>query len=429
YYYPPYGYPYPYPYPPRPRPAKGEGYRAVLGWIVSIGSALLVLGGLALLGLLLLDTAVGARFSLASLAGSVGLIVAAVAGGGGGLYLGITALLKRPSVRLSLPSAWLWLAATAVTIGGAIVLWNAQPAPGPLAAILPLFMLAGALPAATILAYTAQRLDSPTTWRHMLVSLVYGAVVATLLASIIEGVLFVALVVVLSRFGVNVTFGESFIQNFDPSNPIQVLMFVLVASVVAPVVEEGFKPLGAVFLLPRVRGPAEAFLLGLAAGEGFAVIETLTYFGLGQADWINVAIDRIGAGLLHGVGAGMGALGWYYVFRGKGVPLRWLRGFGALAYAVVQHAIFNASGLIGIVPPIGRWLSSPAPLVWLGTLPIERSFVVELVLYSLVFGMLTFMTGRLRHAPQSPATGDAPAAVPEARGPEQVPALVMGGAR
>ncbi|HEV2238746.1 MAG TPA: PrsW family glutamic-type intramembrane protease, partial [Ktedonobacterales bacterium] len=221
----------------------------------------------------------------------------------------------------------------------------------------------------------------------------------------------------------------NFLQNFDPSNPTQVLMFILVASVAAPVVEEGFKPLGAVLLLPRVRGPAEAFLLGLAAGEGFAVIETLTYFGLGQADWINVAIDRIGAGLLHGVGAGMGALGWYYLIRGKGVPLRWLRGFGALAYAVVQHGIFNGSVLIGNVAPIGRWLSSPAPLISLGALPIERSFVVELVLYALVLSVLTYMTGRLRHAPQSPATGDAPVAALEARGPEQTPAVVLGGAR
>ncbi|HEV2237208.1 MAG TPA: hypothetical protein VGR57_11155, partial [Ktedonobacterales bacterium] len=218
YYYPAYGYPYPYPYPPRPRPAKGERYRAVLGWIVTIGSGLLLLGGLGLLGLLLLDTAIGAHFSLASVAGTVGLIVAAALGGGGGLYLGITALLKRPSVRLSLPPAWVWLTATVVVIGGEIVIWNAQPAPGSLFAILPLFMLAGALPAGTILAYAARRLGFPTTWRHMLVSLIYGAVVATLLASIIEGLLFIALVIVLARFGVDVTFGENFLQNFDPSN-------------------------------------------------------------------------------------------------------------------------------------------------------------------------------------------------------------------
>jgi RsiW-degrading membrane proteinase PrsW (M82 family) len=434
YYYPyyyPNGYPYygGYQYPPKPRQAKGEGYRTVIAWIVTIGSALLLLGGMGLLALLLLEAAGGARFSLAALATVAGFVIGTLAGGGGGLYFGITALLKRPSARFGLPPAWYWLLATVAVLGGEVVLWNLNSAPGAALAILPLFMLAGALPAGTILAYAARRLGSPSTWRHMLLSLVYGAVVATLVASIVETLLFAAIVLVMERFGANVTVDQNFLQNFDPTSPIQVLLFVLLASVVAPIVEEGFKPLGAVLLLPRVRGPAEAFLLGLAAGEGFAVIETLSYFGLGQADWITVAIDRVGAGLLHGVGAGLGALGWYYLIRGKGVNRRWLLGFGALGYAVLQHAVFNASGLIVILPPIGHWLNSTAPLVSLGALPIERSFLVELTLYALVFVMLTYVTGRLRHAPQSSATGATPTALPGVRGPEQVPALAMGGSR
>jgi RsiW-degrading membrane proteinase PrsW (M82 family) len=425
YYYPYYAYPYPY--PPKPRPAKGEGYRLTLAWITTIGSALLVLGSLGLGALLLLASVGGAEFSLAALADTTGLILAALAGGAAGLYFGIRALVKAPSARFGLPPAWVWLLATLVAFAAEVVLWNLQPTPGPVVKFLPLFILAGALPAATILAFAAQRLDYPSTWRHTLVSLVYGAVVATLVASIVEAVLFIAVVAILQGLGIQVTFGENFLQSFDPSDPLQVLMFVLVASVIAPVIEEGFKPLGAVLLLPRVRGPAEAFLLGLAAGEGFAVIETLSYFGLGQADWISVAIDRIGAGLLHGVGAGMGALGWYYLIRGKGVSRRWLLGFGALGYAVVQHAIFNASGLITAAPLVGRWLNSAAPLVSLGSLPIERSFLVVLVLYSLVLAMLVFVTGRLRRAPQTPATGDAPAT--QAHGAAAAPALTAGGAR
>jgi RsiW-degrading membrane proteinase PrsW (M82 family) len=427
YYYYPY-YAYPYPYMPKPRPAKGEGYRMTLAWITTIGSALLVLGGLGVVVLLLLASLGGAQFSLASLAGTTGLAIGALAGGGGGLYFGIRAILKLPSARFGLPPAWVWLLATVAALGSEVVLWNVQSTPGPVLAVLPIFILAGALPAATILAFAAQRLDYPSTWRHMTLSLVYGAVVATLVASIVETELFLAAVAILARLGIHVTFGESFLQSFDPSDPLQVLMFVLAASVVAPIIEEGFKPLGAVLLLPRVRGPAEAFLLGLAAGEGFAVIETLSYFGLGQADWITVAIDRVGAGLLHGVGAGMGALGWYYLFRGKGVSHRWLLGFGALAYAVIQHGIFNASGLVVIVPPIGRWLNSAMPLATLGSLPIERSFLVELMMYALVLAMLIFVTGRLRRVPQAPTTGSTPTSA-EARGSEQAPAMAAGGAR
>jgi RsiW-degrading membrane proteinase PrsW (M82 family) len=428
YYYPYPSYGYPYAYPLKPQPAKGEGYRLFLAWFTTIGCGLMLLAGLGLSGLLLLASLGGARFSLAGLGELSGLCIGAVAGGAAGLYFGIRAIVKQPSARFGLPPAWVWLATTVAAFGGEVVLWNVQTTPTPEVAILPLFILAGALPAGTILAFTAERLQNPSTWRHMIISLLYGAVVATLLAAIIESVLFVALVALLANFGIHVNFGENFLQTFDPSNPVQVLMFVLIASVVAPLIEEGVKPVGAIFLLPRVRGPAEAFLLGLAAGEGFAVIETLTYFGLGQADWITVAIDRVGAGLLHGVGAGMGALGWYYLVRGKGLPRRWLWGYGALAYAVVQHGIFNASGLIGAVPLIGRWLSSARPLVLLGALPIERGFLIEGIMYALVLIMLVYMTGLLRRAPQSPATGAAPAPG-GARVAERVPAMAAGGAR
>jgi RsiW-degrading membrane proteinase PrsW (M82 family) len=426
YAYPYYGYPYPYPL--KPQPAKGEGYRLALAWITTIASGLMLLAALGLSGLFLLASLGGGRFSLATLGDVAGLCIGAVVGGVAGLYFGIRALVKQPSARFGLPPAWVWLVATLVVFGGEVVLWNVQTTPTPELAVLPLFMLAGALPAATILAFAAQRLGYPSTWRHVVISLVYGAVVATLVASFVESALFLALVVLLARFGIHINFGENFLQTFDPSNPLQVLMFILVASVVAPLVEEGFKPIGAVFLLPRVRGPAEAFLLGLVAGEGFAVIETLSYFGLGQADWISVAIDRVGAGLLHGVGAGMGAVGWYYLIRGKGVPQRWLWGFGALGYAVIQHGIFNAASLMGNAPLIGRWLSSAEPLATLGALPIERSILVEGVLYALVLSVLIYMTGLLRRAPQSPATGVAPTSA-GAREPQPMPAMAAGGAR
>ena len=56
---------------------------------------------------------------------------------------------------------------------------------------------------------------------------------------------------------------------------------------------------------------------GLAGGIGFDMFETVGYIGQGQADWIYVAIERVGAGLLHGVGAGMSALGWYYLIAAR----------------------------------------------------------------------------------------------------------------
>jgi RsiW-degrading membrane proteinase PrsW (M82 family) len=398
----------------------------VLAWIVTIGGGLSLVGGL-LLGLLTAVSALmGAQNSLEVLASDGGLTLAALLGGVAGLVYGILAILRRPSPRFGFPRAWIFLGLTALAIGGGVVLWNALPAPGSALAILPLVFLAGLLPVLTILAFTARRLRFPTTWRHLVLSVAFGAVAATVLASILEAILLIAIVVILIALGfpLGAAVGPN---NFNPSSPGQVIAVLLLVSVVAPIVEEGLKPLGVVLLMQRLRGPNEAFLLGLAAGLGFAVVETLTYFGMGQADWIDVAIGRVGAGLLHGVGAGMGALGWYYLIRGKGVSRRWLRGFGALLYAVLQHAIFNGSTLITLIPPVRRILAAP---IYLGRLQLGGDTWVPFIFYAIILGVLIVVTGRLRRlspdvlppktAPIRPA-----ASAPADRTPQPMP----GGAR
>src|SRR5207244_13430236 len=130
--------------------------------------------------------------------------------------------------------------------------------------------------------------------------------------------------------------------------------------------------LGALRIMRRLRTTASAFLKGMAAGVGFSIFETLSiYVGRGEADWIVVAIERLGAGFLHGVGAGMGALAWYYVVNGKGVRLRWLRAIGCFLYAVVQHGIYNGVAVLVSLPqPWSKLLQQP---IYLYHLPLDMS--------------------------------------------------------
>lgn len=411
--------------PQPPRKAPGETYRTVLAWIVTVGSGLCIVGGL-LLGLLSAVAYVRGGLGLAALGDFVGVFGAPLVGGIAGLYFGITALMHRPSVRFSFPHWGIFLGLAVLAIGGDVVIWNVAAVPGSALAMLPLFVLAGLLPALAILAFAARRLHYPTTWRHVMMSLVYGAAVAPLVASILNLAAYYLIVVALQSFGVNVTFDANFLQNLNPSNAGEAIAFLLLGSVAAPLIEEGLKPLGAVLVMPRLRGPNEAFLVGMAAGLGFAVVETLGYFGMGEADWVTVAIGRFGAGLVHGVGAGMAAMGWYYLIRGKGVSHRWLRGFGALSYAVVQHALFNGSNLLGVVPPIGAWLSQP---VYLGRLPLDGGVWLAFALYALILVVLLVVSGRLRSMPASGAKPDSPGAR-DAGGPANLtPQPVQGGAR
>ena len=138
--------------------------------------------------------------------------------------------------------------------------------------------------------------------------------------------------------------------------------------------EEGFKPLAVVTMIGRIRNASEAFILGMACGIGFDLIETISYMGIGYNGWINVAVDRSTAGLLHGVGAGMMALGWYYITHKDALKRNHIQiGLGCMLYAILQHAIWNGSFILQFLPdPIGpyleNWHNSP---FWLsiGCLP------------------------------------------------------------
>ena len=405
----------------------GEVYALVVAWIVFSFGILSVVGGLLLLLIGGVAAANGSGDSLAVLTTFAGFTLGPILGGVLAIVYGISRAMKRPSAAPNLPSALVMLALTIIALGAAVVLWHFYTSPGLAFAVLPLALIAGFLPALTILAYGVQRLGPATTRRHLWLSLFFGATMAPLFAIIFEGIASLLIFLGLRIARPDLSSGISDVTNTAPQNATDVLFLLLVLAVVAPLVEEGLKPLGVVFIMRRLRSPAEAFLLGLAAGVGFDMVETIGYIGSGQADWVSVAIQRVGAGLLHGLGAAMAALGWYYLINGKGVPRRWLKGFGGLAYAVLQHGFFNASNLLGLVPgPIGDLMSKT---LYLGRLPLDSGTILFFGYYAIILGILVYMTGRLRHNMNAPVgTAPAlPAAPPPPSGSEPQP--VAGGVR
>ena len=436
------GYPYPYPaYPysqpywgyayPAPvvkRRAPGEVYGLVVAWIVFSVGILSIVGGLLVLLLGGLVAATGSGDSLSALTTFAGYTLGPILGGVLAIVYGITKVMKRPSPPPSLPPTLVMLALTIIALGAAVALWHFYPAPGLAFAVLPLALLAGFLPALTILTYGVRQLGQTTTRRRFWLSLFFGATMAPLFAIIFEGIATLLLALGLKIIRPDLSTDITNLTNTAPQNLTDVIFLLLVLSVVAPLVEEGLKPLGAVLIMRRLRTPAEAFLLGLAAGIGFDMVETISYIGSGQADWISIAIQRIGAGLLHGLGAAMAAWGWWYLINGKGVPRRWLLGFGGLAYAVLQHGVFNGSNLLGLLPgPIGDLMSKT---VYLGQLPLDSGTILFFGYYVIILGILVSMITRLRRAPNAPprtTTGTAGTA-PDGSAPAE-PQPVAGGAR
>ncbi|HEX6798131.1 MAG TPA: PrsW family glutamic-type intramembrane protease [Ktedonobacterales bacterium] len=420
-----YGYPSPFMYPSfaayrKLYPSRAEDYAQVVsGFVLGMGVVAILFS--VLVALVALVEAVGGTLdSLPVLDIVVVPLIAGLAGGGITIYYGIRGLLRKASPRFTLPNPLLFVGLTVAVLIAAILQWHLDlgSGPGPALASLPEVLLSGILPALAILAFVAWRLHYPATRRHVWMSLIYGCTLAPLLAILLE-VIFGQVVGLIS---------PSSTTNINPRDPSTLIHLLLELSVGAPLIEEGVKPLAAIVIMPRLRTPMAAFLVGLAGGIGFDMFETtFTYIGTGQADWVIVALVRVGAGLLHGLGAGMVALGWYYFINGRGVRLRWLRGFGCLVYAVLQHAIFNGSTvLVLLLPdPVVKALEQPFSIGQLPLQYLDLLFLMPdvLILIVLIVVMQGLMRGWRKRMSDSLPVGGIPAPYDASAAPAMIGGL------
>lgn len=408
YYYPPYYYPtYGYAnfYAAQPQRPKRDGYLFTMAIISTVCSSIVLLTGLlCTLFLALFALAAGTSTSTSSqpeaLFGGIvlftALALAGLVGGSFGLFHSINSLLKRRSREFKLPRSGIFLGLYVILlIIGFIVRGSAQVIANiPLSIFL--IALAGLLPAMTILSFTIRRLHYPkearwpTTWRRFAIALISGATSAILIALILEEVL--GLIV---QLGLNLTSFNLNDTTNVPSDPRAILYLFLVASVIAPIVEETAKPLAVIALIGRMNSAAEAFFLGMACGIGFDLIETTGYISEGYRNWVDVAVERSTAGLLHGFGAGMTALGWYFLTHRNSLKnRRVLIAIGCIIYAMVQHAIWNASSLLVLLPaPIGPFLNNGQ--IMIGSYPLQSILLVYLIISILILVFLIFVTGKL----------------------------------
>jgi len=403
-------------YPWQPPQPKRDGYLFGVAISSVVGSSLLVLAGLGCLGLLLLFAAIPTTAKLspsdyfAGIMLFMSLAIAGVVGGGFALYHSIrSAFLQKPSADFSMPQFWIFVLLYLVVIGVAYVLQTQGQAVAYLPLTAVLIVLAAIFPALAVLALGVRRLHFPkssrwpTSWRRFTLALVSGATLSIGLAAVLE-LAFLTLLLRGQTVNPLLCIDQPNISNCQAQDVYNMLL-VLVA-VIAPLIEETVKPLAVVILIGRVRSAAEAFVLGLACGIGFDLIETTGYIGAGYQDWLNTALIRTGSGLLHGFGAAMGALGWYYLTHpGKH---RWLKASGCWLYAIAQHALWNGSwGLILLPAPVGPFFNNLNATIGSVSLPYYEIINIGEVLVMLVF--FIYITGRLR------TKATPPAALPEKR--------------
>ncbi|HLX40524.1 MAG TPA: PrsW family glutamic-type intramembrane protease [Ktedonobacteraceae bacterium] len=398
------GYPgYPMYVPQKPR---RDGYLFGMNIVTLVGAIIVSLGGLVLLAVTLIiafnsqNTNLGPDKYFGTILQLIAFTCAGLIGGAFSLYVSIRALARRPSGNLRLPVFWIFLILYGVVIAISVGLQNSGNAVTNLPLSIFLIALAAIFPALALLAFGVRRLRFPTwptTWRRFVVALTSGATAGIGLALVLE-----LLAAFLLVKGMQASNALNCVN--DPSTPgcgttaSFTITFIFVA-ILGPVIEETVKPLAVVAFIGRVRSASEAFVLGMACGIGFALIETVGYIGLGYTDWLTVALERTGASLLHGFGAGMVALGWYYLFHAK--KYRFLKFLGCFAYAIFQHFVWNATALLSLLPgQAGSTINSWNLNLGFTVLPFPEILNILEVVLILVF--FIYITGRIRGSATPP---------------------------
>jgi RsiW-degrading membrane proteinase PrsW (M82 family) len=152
---------------------------------------------------------------------------------------------------------------------------------------------------------------------------------------------------------------ESILQILTPIllNPGIIFLGFAFISVLVPMIEELFKPIGVWFLAGQKITPAQGFGYGVLSGAGFGLFENLGNTSGGATDWALLASSRISTLLLHSFTAGL--VGWALVSAWS--ERRYLRLIIAYVVAVVVHGLWNGLALLSAASQLQSYTNISLP--------------------------------------------------------------------
>lgn len=147
------------------------------------------------------------------------------------------------------------------------------------------------------------------------------------------------------------SFANTYIHNFlTDLFPDSSFLNALENAIVAPLVEEPLKllPLGFVLYLIPVKKLKSVFLMGIASGLGFQIIEDISYIRTDLSEGLAYTLSRIlerviSAIASHWTFSGLAILGIYLLYRAyRGQKAMIKPGFSYLGLAFGTHFLFNS---------------------------------------------------------------------------------------
>jgi len=125
--------------------------------------------------------------------------------------------------------------------------------------------------------------------------------------------------------------------------PIVSAAVFLILGLIAPLIEEIFKPMSTWFLLSRPLEEFEGFSLGLISGGAFAILESAgIVIQMGSQDWLIAVALRAATGVLH---IGLSGLVGYGLAR-SWHQKQFGRGLIYIITATILHGIWNSMALL-----------------------------------------------------------------------------------
>ena len=321
------------------KPSKFWAYVAVI-----VGILLMLLGLAALIGYFGLPILVPIEDVLSYNLGQVAAIFLGLGCGSLAVYHGVSSISNRKSSVLKLPSFYIFWIVLALVLGLGSLVINANIAAEFI--FPPIFVLGAALSTIAVLAWAYHRMGWPLTWRQASLAFVCGSTLAILVAIILETAFpYLAYLLIeplwyLSEGFADIAWGTPGLIERLFASPL-IFVFLAITAIEAPIPEEFAKALGIpMFGRARIQNERQAFAIGLASGAGFAILENMLYEGLYAGyngwGWAGITLLRSTGSVLHPIGTGIIALGWFRMKEQGGGKL-----FKAYLLSVGLHTLWN----------------------------------------------------------------------------------------
>jgi len=321
------------------KPSKFWAYVAILA-----GGLLTLAGVAALIGYLSLPFSFLFEDVLSYEIGQIAAVYLGLICGPLAAFHGFKSVTNSQSSQTKMPSFYIYWIILALALGLGSLILNIELAVELL--FPPIFVLGAALSTFAVLAWAYRKMGWPITWRQAALAFVSGSTLSIIVTILLGAILpYMAYLLLEPLWYIADEFADlawgapGFVERLF-SSPL-ILVFLAVTAVQAPIPEEFAKALGIpLFGRKRIQNGRQAFAIGLASGAGFAVLENMLYEGLYVGyhgwGWGGITLLRSIGSVLHPIGTGIIAFGWFRMKDGGAGKL-----LKAYLLSVGLHTLWN----------------------------------------------------------------------------------------